>query len=118
MDYETLLSLAESGDTKAMITIGGMYADFQGDKKNLDLEEAFKWFARSGEYGDVNGMKLAASIGCIDSHILLKIAPFEWEHAMQKLTQALYWAEKALENGDETAESEIIDIKDELGVAK
>ena len=62
MDYETLLSLAESGDTKAMITIGGMYADFQGDKKNLDLEEAFKWFARSGEYGDVNGMKLAASM--------------------------------------------------------
>jgi TPR repeat protein len=56
-DFKTaakeLRALADRGDTKAQVNLGGMYAEGQGVHK--DFKQAAAWYLKAAEQGDVMG---------------------------------------------------------------
>ena len=117
MEYNELVALAESGDTKAMQALGHFHSDFGGSKENVDLDKAEYWMEKSAECGDVKGMILTALLCNMDGHVLMQIAPQEWEHAIPKMKKALFWAEQALNVGATDAAESCIQAKAQLGRA-
>lgn len=116
MDINTLIGLAHNGDIKAIMTLGRFYGDFK-NKENLDISESIKWYTIGARLGNIDCMYLASLMGLLNGHAILKIAPREWEKVVPQLKEALYWAEQALNGGNEAAEKQIISVKGELGAA-
>ena len=52
--FQALLEAAESGDTSVYYDLATRYADGEGVEKNE--EQAFFWFSRSAEDGDLRGL--------------------------------------------------------------
>jgi len=89
-DYDTAIqiysSLAEQGCSESQYTIGVMYLNGKGTKKNCDL--AIKWFHESAERGHLR------------SQALLGDMYLEGECVAQDFAEAAKWRKKAFENDD------------------
>ena len=90
-DYNNLLQKAKQGDGGAQFEIAERhYLGEYGVEKNL--EQAFKWYEKAAESGDVDAERKVA----------IMYAKGEGVEANQK--EALNWYEKAAENGDATSQ--------------
>ena len=116
MTLEEAIELAGNGDYEAIMALGKYY--FEGDEQNgRDFHESLKWYTLGAEFGYSNCMCLAANLGIILGHTNRKIMPDSTESQFEYYDNALKWATKAAELGEENASNLILTIKGEMGIS-
>ena len=116
MTLEEAKSLAINGDLDAIMALGKYY--YLGEEENRDIDEALKWYELGAKNGYPICMKLASLLYTTNAHIMRKIMGSDGvEDVFEPLDKALYWANKAKENGISDAEEEITQILGEKGIA-
>ncbi len=106
--FEEVIELAKEGDYGAIRSLGDHYYNEQ------NYEEALKWYTLGAENSYPDCMYVAATLGSILAYASRKIGVYD--DAVVCNLRALYWAEKALENGVEEAENRVLSIKESLGI--
>ncbi|MBR4295467.1 MAG: sel1 repeat family protein [Clostridia bacterium] len=113
MTLEEAINLAQDGDHSAIRALGDYYQN--SENEDHDYEEAIKWYTVGAENGYSDCMLLAAMLGSISAYSCKELGFYD--SSISNAEKALFWAEKALEKGQDSAKETILTIKGEMGIA-
>lgn len=120
MTIDEAKELAVQGDLMAIRSLGTYYApnnDGNGNtNKNMDLEEAIKWYGLGAEHGDVVCMSLVAAVISMNVYVTRQVVSKpDYVKLIEELNVALTWAKKA-EEIEKGKHQEIVEqISSQLG---
>lgn len=119
MTLEEAKSQAMQGDFNSIMALGDYYFGENALEENRDIDEAINWYEVGAKFGYSRCMILVAILETIRGHAIRKIAGGDQtpDDAISKLQHGLYWAEKAKELGEQGADSQIVSLTGEIGIA-
>ena len=112
MNITKLTKLAHSGDTNSILSLGKYYLNNENDFNN-----AIKWFTAGAEKNSTACMHMLAST-IVEKTIMLRKhtdSP-NYFYNISMLDNALYWENKAIENGDESKDT-YNNVCSEIGIS-